>query len=163
MLPTDATSDTHTLYISQFIPSTLRWPEVGNLLLTQETGLSTQTAEGGGAKAVLEVNLTLSELDAEAAATLDLKLRAPAWAAAGSLSVLRAGQTVGSTKTVSVGAASFLDVSAPGGGWQAGDVVAASFSMVPRLKPINDKRSAYKQVAAIMMGPYVMGEPATAR
>ena len=50
-LPTDVTSDAHTLYISQFIPSTLRWPEVGNLLLTQETRLSTQTAEGGGAKA----------------------------------------------------------------------------------------------------------------
>ena len=29
--------------------------------------------------------------------------------------------------------------------------------MEPRLKPINDKRPAYTNVAAIMIGPFVMG------
>jgi hypothetical protein len=139
----------------QFIPSTVRWAEVGNLLLTQDTQLSTHAAVGGGAKAVLSVNLTVASMDAEAASALDMKVRAPGWAADGSaLVVLRAGRPLGHATAVVAG--SFISVPLPSGGWLAGDRVAASFVMVPRLKPINDHRPAYKNVAAIMMGPYVM-------
>lgn len=140
----------------QFIPSTVRWAEVGGLLLTQDTQLSTHATSSGGAQAVLSVNLTISSL-AATAPTLDMKIRAPGWAAEGStLKVVRGGVLVAGAKAA-FGAAHFLDVPAPSGGWQTGDRIAASFVMVPRLKPINDKRPAYKNVAAIMMGPYVMG------
>lgn len=158
--------------MAQFIASTVHWPEVG-AVITQKTKLSTQTGSNGGAKAVLALNLTVSpdhENRSNAASfgshlgatTFNMKVRAPGWAAEGStLVVLRAGRVLfpsSSTEaTAPVVPGSFIEVPAPSGGWQSDDVVSASFVMEPRLKPINDKRPAYTNVAAIMIGPFVMG------
>ena len=147
-----------TLYVAQFIASTLQL-EAGTVV-TQKTKLSTQTGSNGGAMAVLAVNLTVSVEDRSNAAsfgsgakTFNMKVRAPGWAAEGStLVVLRAGHVLvpsSSTEaTYPVVPGTFIDVVAPSGGWQGGDVVSGSFAMTPRLKPINDKRPAYKNVVS---------------
>ena len=149
------------LFVSQFIPSTVRWAEAGALLLRQETALDVRPASGGGggggAVTTLTVNITFAELTTGAAASaIDLKVRAPAWSEAGStLQVIRGGWAV---KAVDVVAGTFLDVPPPAAdGWAAGDRVVLRVEMLPRLKPINDKRPEYKHVAAIMVGPYVLG------
>jgi hypothetical protein len=41
--------------------------------------------------------------------------------------------------------------------FEAGDVVHATYVMLPRLKRINDKRPDYAAVSAIMLGPMVLG------
>lgn len=161
----NSTSSAYTLFVSQFIPSTMQWPEVGGLMLTQTDSLTTLAHTGShdgqnGAKAVLAVNLTFSFSnlsDTKAEARLHLKLRVPGWAGPGSsVFVDRAGEAGAPLRLPQTPGGSFLNVAPPSGGWQAGDVVRGSFVMLPRLKPINDRRPAYKNVAAIMIGPFVL-------
>lgn len=134
-------------------------------MLTQTDSLTTVAHTGvhdvqNGAKAVLAVNLTFSFSnlsDTEAEARLHLKLRVPGWAGPGSsVLVERAGNAGAPLRLSQTPGGSFLDVAPPSGGWQAGDAVRGSFVMLPRLKPINDRRPAYKNVAAIMIGPFVL-------
>jgi hypothetical protein len=147
---TAASSTTPTLWVSQFIPSTVTWAELGGLVLTQEATLSTRTSSsaGGASGVALSVCLTVSKFDTPS--SFDLKLRAPAWAAAGSTLTVMG-------KVTAVAAGTFMKITAPSEGWRANDKVCAQYTMLPRLKPINDGRSAYATVAAIMIGPYVLG------
>jgi hypothetical protein len=126
---------------------------VGGAKATLAVNISLDFNGSAAAAAATEGNAAAAAAAAAAAmkvaakaAELELKIRIPGWAAAGSSVVVHpAGgsslpRAAAAPQQVPVTPGSFLSVAPPAGGWKAGDVITAEFVMLPRLKPINDKR-----------------------
>jgi|EP01047_Picozoa_sp_COSAG01_P026933 DUF1680 family protein len=149
------------LLIAQFIDSALSWPALG-LQLRQRSKLHTgtrtcRTTVRKGTCATLEVNVSITSLLHSGASDLSVRIRVPGWSLGGSqLVVLRDGRVV-SNVTSGLTPSTFFTVGPPSGGWKTGDALTALFAMAPRLKPINDRRPQFRNVAAIMLGPLVLG------
>ena len=144
-------SENNTLFISLFIPSTFRWPTHG-LVLNQTTSLKTTASpKHGGAVITQTTTVSLTKISTASSKLLELNIRIPVWAETGSALI------VNNKKAIVVVAGTFCIVPTPAGGWKSGDQLTLTIVMQPRLKSINDKRAAYKNVAAIMVGPYVLG------
>ena len=118
-----------------------------NISLDFNGSAAAAAATEGNAAAAAAAAAAATKVAAKAAAAeLELKIRIPGWAAAGSSVVVHpAGgsslpRAAAAPQQVPVTPGSFLSVAPPAGGWKAGDVITAEFVMLPRLKPINDKR-----------------------
>jgi hypothetical protein len=165
------------LFISQFVPSTLRWAAVGleiDMQAQLELG-STQSVTPRAAEAQRLREHAMGQLDASllvsltiggasvgggtegtgdpaslpagrpSAADVELRVRVPGWAVAGSMLVLRRGAHISGPPDLPVPLqnGTWCVVPAPAGGWRKGDVVNATLRMAPRLERINDVRDAY--------------------
>ena len=179
-------AESPTLYVAQYIPSTLVWAEASvrvSLSARMQLGgdppmrTARPAGWGGGAaplRAGLAVNVSVAPLanrshassSSSSAAAVRLRLRVPGWAAAGStVQVVRAaghGDGAGDSdarlgsRPTPVANGTFCSVDAPSGGWQEGDHVQLWLAMATRLERLNDDREAYASVGAVMLGPMLL-------
>jgi DUF1680 family protein len=117
------------LYVNLFIPSTLNWREKG-VRITQTNRFPDQAG-------------TRLTLDADARFTM--KIRYPAWVAAGKLGVRINGRAV----RVHAQPGSYLSLDRA---WKKGDRVDVSLPMTTRLEQMPDKSNYY----AVLHGPIVL-------
>ena len=139
-----------SLLVTQFIPSSLQWAEIGlQLHLAAELRLSANGLPPDSPRltAGLSVNLTLTNITA---ASLAIRIRIPGWASDGSSIRTRRG------KATPASPGTFQSAPLPPGGWKPGDVVTLWLAMAPRLKRIIDDRPEYESVSAILLGPLVL-------
>ena len=142
-----------TLYVAQYIPSTLTWADAAvsvGLAASLQLG-----AAAGALRAGLAVNLTIAP-SGGGAAHFALRVRIPGWAAAGStVELVRRGGRGGDAATP-VANGTFYAVATPTGGWAGGDVVRLWLAMAPRLERINDARDEYATVGSVLLGPLLL-------
>lgn len=158
------------LWVVQFISSELRWA-AGGVHLRQRAGytpdstalnFSLTIVAAPGRKAALHA-ATRSVHPMSAAAATTINIRIPSWAVAARSSLTLNGASL--LPAVSGGGGSgdhgqpsllpgkFLSLTRR---FAHGDVIAGSFAMEARLEPINDNRTEFKDVAAIMWGPVLL-------
>ncbi|KAL1510549.1 hypothetical protein AB1Y20_006852 [Prymnesium parvum] len=146
-----------TLWVSQFIPSSVRWRGGGVLLhLTRDLAV--------GACDALLVAFTLAELhEAErppscfSARGCTILLRVPSWAdpAATALTVNGAplDERGGEAGASVVRVGEFVRLHRR---WSDGDRVAARFGLYVYVEPLNDWRPQFRDTYALLYGPYML-------
>ncbi|TQK10319.1 hypothetical protein FBX97_0235 [Herbaspirillum sp. SJZ107] len=121
--------DRDALFVNLFIPSTLQWREKG-VSLTQANSFPDQA----GTRITVDGN-----------ARFTLKIRYPAWVAAGKLAVRINGRPV----RIDAAPGSYLSIDRM---WKQGDRVDVSLPMSTRLEQMPDKSNYY----AVLHGPIVL-------
>ena len=131
-----ASPDHSTIFINQFMSSTITWAEK-KVTVTQNAGFPYSTT-----------STTTITVDAHTPTTFAMKIRVPAWAE-GANSVTMNGKAV-SEKVV---AGEYLELSRE---WKSGDKVECHFPMALWSSLVQDNRTAYNSTMAWMYGPLVL-------
>lgn len=153
----NASGSSNSLWVSQFIPSTLTWDEHGlrlNMTVNMAFRALSAARDADASTATLTVHLEFEGVGTSSSLDLDLHVRVPGWAAPGSTVRVQRGTAIVSEAQPPNG--TFYAVPIPTKGWQAGDVVELALGMLPRLAMINDERAPYTTVASIMLGPLLL-------
>jgi DUF1680 family protein len=128
----DAVNGKDALFVNLFIPSTLQWREKG-VKITQANSFPDQAG----------TRITVDEVADNARFTM--KIRYPAWVAAGKLAVKVNGRAI----KVDAQPGSYVSVERA---WRKGDRVDVSLPMTTRLEQMPDKSNFY----AVLHGPIVL-------
>jgi DUF1680 family protein len=121
--------DGDALFVNLFIPSTLQWREKG-VKLTQANGFPDQAG---------------TRITVDGSGHFTMRIRYPAWVAAGKLGVRINGRPV----RVDAAPGGYLSIDRV---WQQGDRVDVSLPMTTRLEQMPDKSNYY----AVLHGPIVL-------
>lgn len=131
-----ASPDHSTIFINQFMSSTITWAEK-KVTVTQDAGFPYSTT-----------STTTITIDAHSSTSFAMKIRVPAWAD-GANTVAINGQAV-SEKVV---AGEYLELSRE---WKSGDKVECHFPMAFWASTVQDNRTAFNSTMAWMYGPLVL-------
>jgi len=147
-------ADDSALYVSLFVASSVVWGEgegEGACEVTQATAFPLASDEDGSTTSLR----VACDAGTAAASGWSLRIRVPAWATAGPNVILVDGKPVPGTLTPG-----FATVPAPGGGaWgtaAAPTTVTVSFPMSLRFEQLDDNRTEWAGVGAIMYGPLLL-------
>eukprot|EP00850_Spirogloea_muscicola_P007033 SM000034S12787 [mRNA] locus=s34:690847:695963:- [translate_table: standard] len=137
--------DSPTLYIIQYVSSTLQWRQAG-LRLEQTVLLPTATS------AAYAVTLTISKLKGRQQTagnlTTDVNVRIPLWADLGTSYAQLDGEEL---QLPSAG--SFLNIRRD---WVSGGVLKLNISLTIRTEGIQDDRPAFSSLQSILFGPFLL-------
>ena len=140
--------DGANIWINQFVPSTVTWDQ-GNLTLKQESNfpLATNNSLVPG-KDLVSVQVTVET--SSAVTTSSIWIRIPFWAQVQSVKATLNGNPV-TTSNIEIG--SYLEINSK---WKSGDVIALSMDPILRYERIEDDRSEYANLVAILYGPLLL-------
>eukprot|EP00850_Spirogloea_muscicola_P005147 SM000023S07603 [mRNA] locus=s23:424801:429936:+ [translate_table: standard] len=137
--------DSPTLYIIQYVSSTLQWRQAG-LRVEQTVLLPTATS------AAYAVTLNISKLEGREQTagnlTADVNVRIPLWADLGTSYAQLDGEEL---QLPSAG--SFLNVQRD---WVSGGVLKLNISLTVRTEGIQDDRPAFSSLQSILFGPFLL-------
>ncbi|MQL90381.1 hypothetical protein Taro_022963 [Colocasia esculenta] len=133
-------SSTPSLYIIQYISSSVNWKS-GGIILNQKVEPVTSSDP------YLQVTLTFSS-NKSAAQSSELKLRIPFWTSSKDAKATSNDESMGIPAP-----GNFLTVTRQ---WTPSDKLTLRFPITLRTEPIQDDRPQYASVQAILFGPYVL-------
>ncbi|KAA0041392.1 DUF1680 domain-containing protein [Cucumis melo var. makuwa] len=132
-------AQTPSLYVIQYISSSLDWKS-GNVLLNQEVDpIHSEDPK-------LRMTLTFSPKGSVRSSTINLRI--PSWTSASGAKVLLNGQSLGNNPN-----GNFKSVT---NSWSSGDKLSLEIPINLRTEAIDDDRSEYASVKAILFGPYLL-------
>lgn len=132
-------AQTPTLYVIQYIPSSLDWKS-GNVLVNQEVDPIHSDDPN------LRMTMTFSPKGSGQSSTINLRI--PSWTGASGAKVLLNGQSLGNNPN-----GNFKSVTNK---WSSGDKLSLELPINLRTEAIEDDRSEYASIKAILFGPYLL-------